>query len=117
MNQGHNRAASGQDSHRSKRWRVSWVFFGFLAIAGFFLLTEHRAHLMGALPFILLALCPLMHFFHGSHGKHGSHAGPGGESGRGVADGGITPLVPSVGDAVPDGEVVRPKPTSVTHRH
>ena len=44
---------------------LPWVFLGFLAVAGFFLFTEHRAHLMGALPFLLLALCPLMHFFHG----------------------------------------------------
>ena len=53
------------------RSRRGWVFLAFLAIAAFFLLTEHRAHLLGWLPFILLALCPLMHFFgHGGHG-HG----------------------------------------------
>lgn len=53
-----------------------WVFLGFLAIAAFFLLTEHRAHMLGALPFVLLALCPLMHLFHGRHGGdgHGGHA-------------------------------------------
>lgn len=51
---------------------LPWVFFGFIAVAGFFFFTEHRAHLMGALPFVLLALCPLMHFFHGGHGHHGS---------------------------------------------
>jgi hypothetical protein len=50
---------------------------GFLAIAGFFLFTEHQAHVLGALPFVLLALCPLLHLFghgHGGHGKHG-HSG------------------------------------------
>ena len=42
-----------------------------LAIAAFFLWSEHRAHLLGALPYVLLALCPLMHFFmHRGHGKH-----------------------------------------------
>jgi hypothetical protein len=56
---------------------LPWVFFGFLAVAGFFLFTEHRAHLMGALPFVLLALCPLMHFFHGGHGGHGRSGGSG----------------------------------------
>jgi len=56
---------------------LPWVFFGFLAVAGFFLFTEHWAHLMGALPFLLLALCPLMHFFHGGHGRHGRGGGPG----------------------------------------
>jgi len=40
------------------------VFIGFVAIAGFYLVTEHRAHLFGALPFLLLAACPLLHLFH-----------------------------------------------------
>ncbi len=50
----------------------AWVFAGFAAVALFFLLTEHRAHLYGWLPFLLLAVCPLMHLFHG-HGGHGGH--------------------------------------------
>lgn len=49
-----------------------WVFWGFLAIAGFFLIAEHRAHVYQYLPFLLLAACPLMHLFHG-HGHHGGH--------------------------------------------
>lgn len=50
-----------------------WVFWGFVAIAGFFLLTEHRAHLFGILPYLLVLACPLMHMFHhGGHG-HGHH--------------------------------------------
>lgn len=53
----------------------SWAFYGFLAIGAFFLFAEHRAHLLGGLPFLLLALCPLMHLFHGGHGDHGGHAG------------------------------------------
>jgi hypothetical protein len=56
--------------------RSKWVLIGFLAIAGFFLYTEHRAHLFGMLPFLLLLACPLMHFFHG-HGNHGGHEGHG----------------------------------------
>ena len=43
--------------------RATWAFVAFLAIAGFFL-TEHRAHLWGVLPFLLLLACPLLHFFH-----------------------------------------------------
>lgn len=50
-----------------------YVFFGFVAIAAFFLITEHRAHLYGVWPFLLLAACPLLHFFH--HGGHGGHGG------------------------------------------
>jgi len=36
----------------------------------FYLLTEHQAHLFGALPFLLLLACPLMHLFmHHGHGR------------------------------------------------
>lgn len=56
----------------------TWVFAGFAVVALFFLLTEHRAHLYGWLPYLLLAACPLMHLFH-RHGGHGGHAGHGGE--------------------------------------
>lgn len=57
-----------------KRWwklPSGLVLIGFLAVAGFFLFTEHRAHLLGVLPFLLLLACPLMHFMHGGHGRHG----------------------------------------------
>lgn len=49
------------------------VPIGFLAIGGYFLWTEHRAHVATAipyLPFILLAACAVMHLFHGGHGGH-----------------------------------------------
>lgn len=56
------------------RGRRKIVLIGFLAIAGFYLLTEHTAHLFGVLPYLLLFACPLMHIFmHGGHGSHGSH--------------------------------------------
>jgi hypothetical protein len=49
---------------------------GFLLVVGFYLLTEHRAHLYGALPWLLLAACPLMHLFmHGGHGAGHNHSG------------------------------------------
>ena len=51
-----------------------WVFLGFVLIAGYFLLTEHRAHVVQFLPFVLLLACPLLHMFHG-HGGHGGHGG------------------------------------------
>ena len=51
--------------------RTGLAFIGFAAIALFFLWEEHRAHILGALPFVLLALCPLLHLFmHGGHGGH-----------------------------------------------
>jgi hypothetical protein len=54
-----------------------WVFLGFALIAGYFLFTEHRAHLFGILPYLLILACPLMHLFHkhGGHG-HGGHSDP-----------------------------------------
>ncbi|MBK6862647.1 MAG: DUF2933 domain-containing protein [Ideonella sp.] len=46
------------------------------AIAAYFLLSEHRAHFFGALPFLLLLACPLMHvFMHRGHGGHAGHHG------------------------------------------
>lgn len=51
------------------------VLCGFLLVAGFYLLTEHTAHVLGALPFLLFAACPLMHLFmHHGHGGH-DHSG------------------------------------------
>lgn len=55
--------------------RGRWVLIAFAAIAAFFLLAEHRAHLLGFLPFAFVLACPLMHLFmHGGHGGHGGHS-------------------------------------------
>ena len=63
--------------------RTWWAFAGFMAIAAFFLLTEHRAHLFGFLPFIFLLACPFLHMFgHGGHGSHGNHGGYSSDSQR-----------------------------------
>lgn len=57
--------------HGGVQPRAKWVLLGFLAIAAFFLITEHKAHVLGALPFLLLLACPLMHvFMHRGHGDH-----------------------------------------------
>jgi heme/copper-type cytochrome/quinol oxidase subunit 4 len=46
-----------------------------LAVLGFYLATEHTAHVMGALPYVLFLACPLMHvFMHHGHGQHGGSA-------------------------------------------
>ena len=56
-------------------FRSRWVFIAFAAIAAYFLIAEHKAHLSGLLyywPFLLLLACPLLHLFmHGGHGDHG----------------------------------------------
>ena len=48
----------------------------FMAIAVFFLWEEHRAHLLGMIPYALLLLCPVVHMFmHRGHGGHGQRHG------------------------------------------
>jgi hypothetical protein len=44
------------------------------AVGGFLLFTEHRAHVLGVLPYAFLLACPLMHMFM-HHGHH--HGGRG----------------------------------------
>ena len=70
------------DEHRHEhsplagRHKIAWIVFA--AIAAFYLWTEHRAHLLGALPFLLLLACPLMQLFmHGGHGHGHGHGGDG----------------------------------------
>jgi hypothetical protein len=59
--------------------RTGLVLLAFLAIAAFFLIAEHTAHVFGVLPYALLLLCPLLHLFvhkgHGGHGDQDNHAG------------------------------------------
>jgi hypothetical protein len=60
--------------------RGRWVFWAFVAIAAAFLLSEHRAHTLRALPYLIILACPLLHIFmHGGHG-HGGHDGHGDDS-------------------------------------
>jgi peptidoglycan/LPS O-acetylase OafA/YrhL len=73
----------------------SRYFFGLLilgAIGLFLLMSEHRAHVLGALPLLILLACPLMHvFMHGSHGGHGHAREPGGSDDQvGRKDGGAS---------------------------
>ncbi len=50
----------------------------FLASRMGLLFTEHRAHVLGALIYVPLLLCPLMHFFmHPGHGSHHQHENDG----------------------------------------
>ena len=61
------------------RYAIGLLVMG--AVAAYLLLSEHRAHFIGALPLLLLLACPLMHVFmhngHGSHGGgHADHRGP-----------------------------------------
>lgn len=68
--------------HRNRALRrANIVLIGFLLIGGFYLVTEHRAHLYGILPFLFLPVCLVMHFFMHGHGhghgeKHGGTSTP-----------------------------------------
>lgn len=62
---------SPQNESKSK---INWILIGFFAIAAFFLISEHRAHVFDALPLLLLLACPLMHIFmHRGHDKENPH--------------------------------------------
>jgi hypothetical protein len=67
--------------------RTGVVLLAFLAIAAFFLITEHAAHVLGVLPFVLVLLCPLMHLFmrHG-HSSGGSESTTGDQGERSEED-------------------------------
>lgn len=45
---------------------------GMIGAASYFLLMEHREHVVQWLPFLILLLCPLMHLFmhHGHSHRH-----------------------------------------------
>ena len=56
------------------RSKAGPVTMGFLLVAAFFLFSEHRAHALGLLPYLIILACPLLHLFmHRGHGGHGSH--------------------------------------------
>lgn len=55
--------------------RTGLALLGFLAVAAFYLVTEHRAHVFGVLPYLLLLACPLLHLLHGRHDDHGGGHG------------------------------------------
>ena len=58
------------DTQHKKSNLVMWIFLGIIL---YFLITEHWAHIVPYLPWLLLAACPLMHLImHGGHG-HGGH--------------------------------------------
>jgi hypothetical protein len=65
--------------------RTFLVCVGFLIVAGFLLWTEHLAHALGYLPYLLILACPLMHLFHG-HGGHGHHQSSARDSGASEGD-------------------------------
>ncbi|ASR09908.1 hypothetical protein CHY08_22585 (plasmid) [Rhizobium leguminosarum bv. viciae] len=70
------------DNHSSSAWssysRTAFIAFAAIALAA--ITYEHRVHVLGNLPWLLILACPLMHLFmhhgHRGHSGHG-HAGHG----------------------------------------
>ena len=60
--------------HHPSSSRYWGGFAALMLVVAFFLWTEHRAHVLGALPYVVFLLCPFIHLFmHRGHGKHGGH--------------------------------------------
>ena len=56
--------------------RNSIALLIFLAVVALVFFSEHRGHIFGFLPYLLLLACPFLHFF--MHRGHGNHGGGGG---------------------------------------
>lgn len=68
------------DTARPSWWRTPTgiAVVGFVLVGTFYVLREHWGHALGALPYLLLLACPLMHLFmHRGHGHHRGGAGDG----------------------------------------
>lgn len=60
------------ETHEPRHLNKAWRYFLFVAVAlvGYYLIAQHRAHVLAVLPFLLLAACPLLHLFmHRGHGR------------------------------------------------
>jgi len=71
----HDRGPSSPGSFWASRSFIVWL--ALVLIGGFLLVSEHRAHFLGAALWLLLLACPLLHIFgHGGHRGHGGHGRP-----------------------------------------
>lgn len=64
------------DNHPPSAWSTysRTVFIAFAAIAAGLIAYEHRVHVLGVLPWLLILACPLMHMvMHHGHGGHSGH--------------------------------------------
>ncbi len=69
----HSHDAHGAPAHGSFWTSRAFIACAIFLVIGLVLLwTEHLAHALGYLPYLLILACPLMHMFmHGGHGGHG----------------------------------------------
>lgn len=71
----HSAGHPNDHDQKSRSMAGTIALVGFLAVGAFYLITEHRAHLLGWLPWLIFLACPLLHvFMHGKHGGHGNQS-------------------------------------------
>ena len=64
-----------------RRFKITLAIFAVIALG--LLWGEHKVHLLGALPWLILLACPFIHMFmHGGRGGHGDHNHHGDQSGK-----------------------------------
>jgi len=68
------RAPAGTCIQWKSAMNRNWKMVGLSAalVIAFVVLREHWGHVLGALPYLLLLACPLLHLFHG-HGDRAHH--------------------------------------------
>jgi hypothetical protein len=59
------------EKHRNPA--VKWAFISFAVIVGLIFASRHIEHIAAYFPYIILAICPLMHLFHGHGGDRSGH--------------------------------------------
>ena len=72
MSDSHQGHAAGCGHQARPGW--GWIFFAFLLMAVVLLWEEHRAHILGVIPYLFLLACPLIHLLHGhGHRRNTDH--------------------------------------------
>ncbi|NMM36419.1 MAG: DUF2933 domain-containing protein [Glaciimonas sp.] len=70
MEHPHSEPSNPQPPYWKSRTGIALIMLAL--VVAFYILREHWVHVVGNWPYLLLLLCPLMHFFgHGGHGGHG----------------------------------------------
>ncbi|MFY0665653.1 MAG: DUF2933 domain-containing protein [Natronospirillum sp.] len=55
-------------SYLQRHWPIAIAILSLLLL---YLWDQHRGHILGALPYLIILICPLMHIFmHRGHGQH-----------------------------------------------
>ena len=72
MSDSHQQHSAGCGHGRRRGW--SWIVIAFAVTLGVLLWQGHRAHVLVAIPYLILLSCPLMHLLHRHGRRHqGNH--------------------------------------------